>query len=267
MAQSTDFFQGFDNDKDPTKRDYSRIVVFGEQGQGKSTFISQFVAKYMAKTTKKVKRRVLILDPSNARAFDGYRQISYGELLYGEKRPGHSQTFFWNEGVRVLRGMLDWRSQELYLTLADKFKNGLLVLDESRDLFQSINNPGTAQNQLLTVHRNNCVDVMCISHNFMDLPRAVRKQFRYYVCFKTGDMVIGDGRKWFEQRNLPADLYNAWLFLSRVKAPSSRMAPFMWFDANELINGLYYDKAQGDKITVRVSPNKTITLNEYLSQK
>ena len=54
-------YDGLDNSKDPTQRDYCSRCVFGDLGRGKSTFIRQQAKFYIERTlAKKVPRKVLI---------------------------------------------------------------------------------------------------------------------------------------------------------------------------------------------------------------
>lgn len=221
-------FDGLDNSKDPTKRDYCSFCIFGDLGKGKSTFLSQLANTYLRiNSNQKVQRKVLICDPSESAAFDKYPRITLTELKYGVIDPQKQVARRWEGGgIRVLRGVR-WNDPAWFDVLGKYFRNGMVILDESRDYLYEPK-LGAEKSYFFTSHRNHCVDVVVVSHNFMDLSLMLRKSFRMYIVFRTGDDI--DGVKWFHPRNLPDELYSIWRRLQVMRAPSAKMTPFYIFD-------------------------------------
>ena len=249
-------YDGFDNAKDPTQRDYCSMVVFGDLGKGKSSWLSQFSRFYYERTKAKVPRKVLFCDPSNARAFgpEFFKPITLAEIIYGEVVG--SRVLKWTHGIRVLRD-IDWNGDEWFAILTAHYNNGLLILDESRDFFKP-SGISPIQKRLFTVHRNNCLDILLVSHNYMDLPLNIRKQFRIYVCFKTGDRPTNEA--WFTQRTLPESLYEISILLSRIQAPASKISPYVWYDAMTNESILYIDRDQYTQTHVIIQENPRVVV-------
>jgi|GEM_PF-2896145 len=232
-------FAGLDNAKDPTQRDFCSICVFGDLGTGKSTFLSQFAKQYVEKNaSKKVPRRVLIADPSKAKGFDVYPTITLSEIMYGFHDIKTGKVRRWTNGIMVLRDVA-WNKPDWFKVLTDHFQNGLVILDESRNYIPTDKSMSSAQKEFFTIHRNACVDVMVVSHDFMSLHLDLRKAFRVYVVFRTGDKPNNEA--WFTTRSLPEDLYKAWRVVSRFRSPSAKMSPFVVFDKTLLRWRLYAD--------------------------
>lgn len=258
-------YDGFDNEKDPSQRDYCSMVVFGDLGKGKSSWLSQFARFYFERTKSKSPRRVLICDPSSARAFgpEFFKPITLAEIIYGEIVNGRAVR--WKHGIRVLRDV-EWNEDEWFYILGEHFNNGLLILDESRDFFKP-SGITPIQKRLFTVHRNNCIDILLVSHNFMDLPLNIRKQFRVYICFKTGDKPTNEA--WFTQRTLPEALYEISFLLSRIQAPASKISPYVWYDALTGESKLYIHPDQYNKVLVVVqeSPRMVVPFDVFKRKK
>jgi hypothetical protein len=254
-------YEGFDNNKDPNQRDYCSIVVFGDLGKGKSSWLSQFAKFYYNRTLGKSPRRVLICDPSSSRAFgpEFFKPITLAEIIYGEVVD--RKVVKWNHGVRVLRD-IDWNDDLWFKILTDHFNNGLLILDESRDFFKP-SGISPIQKRLFTVHRNNCIDILLVSHNFMDLPLNIRKQFRIYVCFKTGDKPTN--KAWFTQRTLPEGLYEISILLSRIQAPASKISPYVWYDAMTDDSILYINRDQYKQthVIIQETPRIVVPFSQF----
>ena len=224
-----DIFDGLDNWKDPNRRDYASMCVFGDLGKGKSTFLRQIANMYVDKTqTMKVPRKVLICDPSRAVGFRQFPQITLAELKLGVV--SGQKVHRWAEdgtGIRVLRNV-NWKSPEFWQILSDNFINGFVILDESRNYIPKKAELGPEQMEFFTIHRNNAVDVMVVSHDFMNMNLDLRKAFRYYFVFRTGDRP--DGEQWFTQRTLPEALYPIWLMLQQFRVPDAKMQPMVVYD-------------------------------------
>lgn len=253
-------FEQIDNTKDPKYRDYCSMVVFGDLGRGKSTWLRQFATMYYEMTD----RKVLVCDPSESRAFDGFKQITLAEIERGVEIVG-TKVVKWKKGIRVLRG-IEWTKDDWFLILQNHFANGLVILDESRDFFKP-SGITPIQKRLFTIHRNRCIDVLLVSHNFMDLPLNIRKQFRIYIAFQTGDKPLNES--WFTTRTLPESLYHQWLLLSRLYAPASRISPYIWYDTLKQQSVLYIDPAQHSKtfVTIRQNPVVQVTYANFISKK
>ena len=254
-------YEGFDNNKDPNQRDYCSIVVFGDLGKGKSSWLSQFAKFYYNRTLGKSPRRVLICDPSSSRAFgpEFFKPITLAEIIYGEVVD--RKVVKWNHGVRVLRD-IDWNDDLWFKILTDHFNNGLLILDESRDFFKP-SGISPIQKRLFTVHRNNCIDILLVSHNFMDLPLNIRKQFRIYVCCKTVDKPTN--KAWFTQRTLPEGLYEISILLSRIQAPASKISPYVWYDAMTDDSILYINRDQYTQthVIIQETPRIVVPFSQF----
>ena len=258
-------YEGFDNNKDPNQRDYCSIVVFGDLGKGKSSWLSQFAKFYYNRTLGKSPRRVLICDPSSSRAFgpEFFKPITLAEIIYGEVVEG--RVMKWRHGVRVLRD-IDWNDDLWFKILTDHFNNGLLILDESRDFFKP-SGISPIQKRLFTVHRNNCIDILLVSHNFMDLPLNIRKQFRIYVCFKTGDKPTNEA--WFTQRTLPEALFDISRLLNRIIAPASKISPYVWYDSMHDSSVFYLEPTQKREtfIVIQENPRIVVPYAEFRKKK
>jgi hypothetical protein len=259
-----DIFKGFDNRKDASQRDFCSFVVFGDLGKGKSSFLRQFALQYHESMRKKgLKRRILIADPSNSRAFEQFPKISLAQVERGVDIVGTKVTK-WVEGIRILRDVA-WHEDTWFEVLQQNFKNGLLILDETRDYFKQNLTP--TQKRLFTLHRNAAIDLMCVSHNFMDLPLSIRKQFRVYITFRTGDMPTD--KRWFTVRTLPEALFNQWEMLSRIYAPSSVISPYYYYDAITGTEKLYVhpDNYDDTIVVVSLAPRKEVTYRQFINQK
>jgi hypothetical protein len=236
-------FDGLDNRKDPTKRDYCSMCVFGDLGRGKSTFLRQLAKMYVDKNKdKKVTRRVLICDPSNAAGFDDFPKITLAELKYGLMNPSTGKVYTWDaktSPIRVLRGV-KWNDPTWFTVLNRYFKNGMVILDESRNYIPQNATMPEEQKEFFTVHRNACVDVVVVSHDFMNLNLWLRKAFRIFFVFRTGDKPTNEF--WFEQRSLPTELYPIWQLLQRLRSPAAKMSPFVFFDKENFTKRLYADE-------------------------
>lgn len=222
-------FDGLDNARDPTQRDYCSFCVFGDLGRGKSTFLAAWAKKYAERTKdKKVPRKVLICDPSRASAFNEFPPVTLTELKYGVINPQSGKVQRWNNGgVRVLRDVR-WNDPAWFQVITRYFQNGLVILDESRNYIPQKSEMPPEQKEFFTIHRNNCVDVMVVSHDFMNMNLWLRKAFRVYIVFRTGDRP--DSERWFEQRSLPEELFPIWQRLQIMRSPSAKMSPFYIFD-------------------------------------
>lgn len=222
-------YDGLDNFKDPSKRDYCSSVVFGDLGKGKSTFLSQMAKMYIGKTQgKEVPRKVLICDPSSARGFDQFPQVTLEQIKYGVMSGG-KRTQPWKSGIMVLRDVR-WTNPEWFEVLNSYFKNGFVILDESRNYIPQGGELHEEQTEFFTKHRNNSVDVMLVSHNYMSLNLNLRKQFRYYYCFKTGDVPTDE--RWFETRSLPVQLWGITQLLKAFVCDAAKMQPMAVYDAH-----------------------------------
>lgn len=205
-------YDGFDNRKDPNQRDYKTGALFGNLGTGKSSFVSQFVKMYQAKTAHlKTPRRVLILDPSEAGSYDQISEITLTELRFGVINPETGKRHAWRKGVRVLRkanfvGSYDWAD-----IICKHFRNGLLILDEARDYISNAGVLPPALKDLFTKHRNAGIDLLVVSHNYKDLHVWIRKQVAsgFMICLPTADNP--DGPRWFEEMDYPRELYQIYL--------------------------------------------------------
>ena len=232
-------YDGLDNYKDPSQRDYCSMCVFGDLGKGKSTFIRQQAKFYIDRTKgKKVFRRVLICDPSRASAFNEFPQITLTELKYGAINPKTRKAQTWDRGIRVLRNV-KWSDPSWFKILTKYFQNGLVILDESRNYIPQKSAMPEEQVEFFTIHRNNCVDVMVVSHDFMSMNLALRKAFRIYIVFRTGDKPNHEA--WFTARTLPEDLYPIWQTLQKLRSPSAKMSPFVLYDRETGQKKLYAD--------------------------
>jgi hypothetical protein len=258
-------FKGFDNSKDPGTRDFCSFVVFGDLGKGKSSWLRQFALMYQAEMkSKKLPRKILICDPSNSRAFDDFPKTTLAAIERGVDIVGAKVTK-WNEGIRVLRDV-KWTEDYWFSILQENYKNGLLILDESRDFFKP-SGLTPVQKRLFTIHRNAAIDLMCVSHNFMDLPLNIRKIFRIYIVFRTGDKPTGEN--WCTNRTLPEALYGMWKTLSRMIAPASKISPYYWHDAVSGLTKLYVHPDDKDTVKVVVSevPRVEVTYRQFEQKK
>lgn len=247
-------YDGLDNWKDPNQRDYCSMCVFGDLGRGKSTFIRQQARFYIDKTRdKKVPRKVLICDPSKASAFDEFPRITLTQLKYGVINPQTRKTHRWESGIMVLRDV-KWNDPSWFRVLTDYFQNGLVILDESRNYIPQKSEMPEEQVEFFTIHRNNCVDVMVVSHDFMSLNLLLRKAFRIYIVFRTGDKP--NNEQWFTARTLPEELYPIWQQLQRLRSPSAKMSPFIVYDRETGHKRLYADF---DKLEILVPDPKNPT--------
>lgn len=233
-------FQGLNNEKDPSQRDYCSFCVFGDLGRGKSTFLAQWAKQYAGlNASKKVPRKVLICDPSRASAFNEFPPVTLTELKYGVINPQTQRVQRWdNGGIRVLRDVR-WTDPAWFKIISNYFQNGLVILDESRNYIPQKSEMPPEQKEFFTIHRNNCLDVMVVSHDFMNMNLWLRKAFRVYIVFRTGDKPQNE--QWFEQRNLPEQLYPIWKTLQNLRSPSARMSPFVYFDRETGRSRLYAD--------------------------
>lgn len=224
-------FEGINNYKDPRKRDYASTCVFGNLGRGKSSFLSQLAVWYNNEMQKKdVPRKVLIIDPSKASGFQKFPGITLAELELGLIDAKTGKTHKWGltgRGIRVLRDV-KWKKTEWFRVLCDNFVNGMVILDESRLYAPQNGDLDDDVMEFFTVHRNRAVDVVLVSHDFMSLNLKLRKAFRYYVVFKTGDRPRNEA--WFTERSLPEELFKAWKILQRLQAPSAIINPFVFYD-------------------------------------
>ncbi len=232
-------YDGLDNSKDPKQRDYCSMCVFGDLGKGKSTFIRQQARFYIERTKdKKVPRKVLICDPSRSTAFDEFPQITLTELKYGVINPQTRKAQRWDRGIRVLRNV-KWKDPSWFQILSIWFRNGLVILDESRNYIPQKSEMPEEQIEFFTIHRNNCIDVMVVSHDFMSMNLLLRKAFRIYIVFRTGDKP--NHEQWFTVRTLPEELYGIWSVLQRLRSPAARMSPFVLYDRETGRTKLYAD--------------------------
>lgn len=236
-------FDGFNNFKDPSKRDYASMCVFGNLGQGKSSFLSQLAVWYNdAMQRKETARRVLIVDPSNAVGFNRFPSITLAELQYGIVNKETGKTHLWGltgRGIRVLRGVKWANTKDWFKVLNGSFANGMVILDESRIYAPQNGDLDAEVTEFFTKHRNQCVDVVLVSHDFMSLNLKLRKAFRYYIVFKTGDKPRNEA--WFTERSLPEQLYSCWQIQQRIEAPSAIIKPFIVLDTGSGKFQLKYD--------------------------
>lgn len=255
-------YDGLDNRKDPNQRDYASMCVFGDLGRGKSTFLSQYAKLYIQKTEgKKVPRRVLIIDPSKAAGFRGYPGVTLAELKYGVINPKTKAGHVWETGIKVLRDE-NWSKPEWIGTINKYFRNGLVILDESRQYIPEQGKLPDEYKEFFTVHRNNCVDVMLVSHDYMNLHLWLRKAFRVYIVFQTGDRPTHEG--WMTQRSLPEPLYEISLLLQKLWAPASKMSPFVYYDKVTGCKRLYFDEPKALQVKVPVGDGLDHRLMSYL---
>lgn len=260
-------YDGLDNSKDPTQRDYCSMCVFGDLGKGKSTFIRQQARFYIERTRNKaVPRKVLICDPSHASAFDEFPLITLTELKYGVINPQSRRAQRWERGIRVLRHV-KWKDPSWFAVLSRYFRNGLVILDESRNYIPQKSAMPEEQIEFFTIHRNNCVDVMVVSHDFMSMNLLLRKAFRIYIVFRTGDKP--NHEQWFTTRTLPEELFGIWTTLQKLRSPAARMSPFVLFDRETGRTKLYADL---DKLEILIPDSdnpliqKSIPYREYVQQ-
>ena len=252
-------YDGLDNSKDPKQRDYCSMCVFGDLGKGKSTFIRQQAKFYIERTRdKKVPRKVLICDPSRATAFDEFPQITLTELKYGVINPQTRKAQRWDRGIRVLRNV-KWKDPSWFQILSTWFRNGLVILDESRNYIPQKSEMPEEQIEFFTIHRNNCTDVMVVSHDFMSMNLLLRKAFRIYIVFRTGDKPNHEA--WFTTRTLPEELYAIWSTLQRLRSPAAKMSPFVLYDRETGRTKLYADL---DKLEILVPDPENSTLYQSI---
>ena len=252
-------YDGLDNSKDPKQRDYCSMCVFGDLGKGKSTFIRQQAKFYIERTRdKKVPRKVLICDPSRATAFDEFPQITLTELKYGVINPQTRKAQRWDRGIRVLRNV-KWKDPSWFQILSTWFRNGLVILDESRNYIPQKSEMPEEQIEFFTIHRNNCTDVMVVSHDFMSMNLLLRKAFRIYIVFRTGDKP--NHEQWFTARTLPEELYTIWSTLQRLRSPAAKMSPFVLYDRETGRTKLYADL---DKLEILVPDPENPALHQSI---
>ena len=261
-------FDGLDNSKDGSQRDYCSMCVFGDLGKGKSTFLIQLSKLYQERTKgKKVPRRILIADPSNAAAFNHFPRITLTQLKYGVINPKSSRATYWdNGGIMVLRDVV-WTNPKWIETVRKHFQNGLLILDESRVYIPASSEMAPEWKELFTVHRNNCMDVIVVSHDFMNMNLWLRKAFRYYIVFRTGDKPNNEA--WFTTRTLPEALWPIWKTLQRLRSPTAKMSPFVVFDKDLEKSRAYFEEARLEVsvINERTGRTEQIPYREYIKRK
>jgi Zonular occludens toxin (Zot) len=236
------------NKKDPTKRNYQTIGVFGTTGVGKSTTLDAFIDWYRDGTkNKEVPRKILLIDPSNAIAFRNYEPITLGQIMYGVKDPATNKVRSWRSGIRVLRGVQYSRNFEWVKVISDFFRNGLLILDESRTF---VDNVGTLNPDLLdmiTKHRNDCYDIMFISHSYIDLHKSIRKQLRFFFIFPMGSENINSPKD-FEKMNLPSALWDIYQLQRADRAKESATPLQKRVSSGKKVQNIYLYDLDRDQI-------------------
>ncbi|HNL39847.1 MAG TPA: hypothetical protein PKH43_11950, partial [Saprospiraceae bacterium] len=115
------------------------------------------------------------------------------------------------------------------------------------------------QIEFFTIHRNNCIDVMVVSHDFMSMNLLLRKAFRIYIVFRTGDKPNHEA--WFTTRTLPEELYAIWSTLQRLRSPAAKMSPFVLYDRETGRTKLYADL---DKLEILVPDPENSTLYQSI---
>lgn len=259
-------FEGLDNSKDASQRDYCSMCVFGDLGRGKSTFLIQLAKMYQEQTKgKKIPRRILICDPSNAAAFNHFPRITLTQLKYGVINPKTSKATYWdNGGVMVLRDV-KWNNPEWFEVITKYFRNGLLILDESRNYIPQSSEMAPELKELFTIHRNNCLDVVVVSHDFMNMNLWLRKAFRYYIVFRTGDKPNNEA--WFTTRTLPEELWPIWKTLQNLRSPSAKISPFIVYDKETGRKRLYADESRLEVVIHKDGVQHQIPYAEYQKMK
>ena len=213
--------------KNPDERDFYVAAIFGEKAQGKSTFLAEEIAKpYMQETARAgLMRRVLIHDPSLARAFKQFERISLDELIDGVLHPTTFQRLRWKRGIRCIGDEND--DEETIKSIVTYFNNGLFISDESNGWMRRSGDCPKWQKDLFTKNRNLGLDCYFTFHRFEDLHIALRNHVWEMTVFRTPD--FPSGVDWFEKRQFPnpKGLYDAWRIVeSKIHNPKDIIQHF-----------------------------------------
>lgn len=207
------------NYKDDSRQDTHVHLVIGKPRQGKSTIVEQeIVQTYVKKQDKhfrdgkyKVKRRVLIYDPSGSNAFSHHQRITFDELRDGVRHPTTGKLCPWEAGVRRIGKLPNKQVPEFFVWVTTNFRNGMFIVD---DAAEAIKRSGDAPTWLKACFRNfgnYSVYPVFIFHQFVDVHKDLRALPYIFTLFRVPDHPTGP--KWFSDLRfpMPKKLYESWI--------------------------------------------------------
>ncbi len=184
-------------------RDFAVTGIFGVQGAGKSDLIRELA---LGLDDSKVK--ILIIDPAGARGFEDFKAITFEEYKSNCEKYSSKHPKRWKSGIlRMPMAIGDINEALIYI--AEKFKNGILFLDEGNSLISRAGTISEWQSKMFRQCRNRCVDVYFAVHSFKDVKEAVRGHIKSMFLFRTPDQI--DSPKFFSDLGYDGDhteLYN-----------------------------------------------------------
>lgn len=208
-------------------RDFAVIGVLGEQGAGKSDLF-RLLALSLYEGNKDLK--ILILDPAGARGFEGFETMTFEQYKSNVSLPiNHSKR--WKKGIKKMPVTIENTDEALNL-IAEKFKNGIIFLDEGNQLITRAGTTSAWQSKMFRQCRNRCVDVYFAAHSFEDVKYALRGHFKVLYLFRTPDQF--DSPKFFRDLGYQGDhqeLYELALAAQKrtYKAISIQQVPKVWY--------------------------------------
>lgn len=205
------------NRKDASLRDNYTGAIIGDKGQGKSTLMAKMaIAYYESSKRKGNPKRVLIYDPSEARAFKKFKAITVEELKLGVYNPTTGRRHAWTKGIRrvVDRGNIDY--EVFFRTIIEKVSNSLVFIDEARDIYTGKGEMKRYQKELITKHRNYNIDLYLVFHQFMDINIRVRGLIWIYIIFKTIEEDLTPSYFRTRQFPNPTSIHKVWQKVSKI---------------------------------------------------
>ena len=147
------------------------IIILGYNGTGKTTLVKKLIINEL----KKRESHILIVTPDD---------IEFLNIPY--VHPKFNQRIEWYSGARKII-----YTDGLLSTIADYFKNGLLIFDDCRAYF------GAALEQdlhnILIRRRQKMIDIIAVGHGFTEVPPKFFTFASHIILFKTIDNI--DRRK------------------------------------------------------------------------
>jgi hypothetical protein len=143
-----------------------RILIVGTNGTGKSTFADKIINAYPAH------KKRLIVDPDGSeKLFDKYPEIEQSDLKKLSQLEGKIYKVLYTDS-------------SLFEDIHNYFRNGLLVLDDSR------NYTGSRDEDLLKIYRRSRqfnIDILFICHGLSEIPPSLLTFTTKIIMFNTVD--------------------------------------------------------------------------------